>query len=95
MNVRRNLIAASIAVLLSGLELAAWNGLAENGAHGVRGIAAPDMAIPVLPQIDVRPTPEQVHAVFPGGHDVASATHSEDVMPFYSFAIKPVAATKG
>lgn len=95
MNIRRNLIAAIIAVLLTGLELVAWNGLADKGAHGVRGIAAPDVAIPVLPQIDVRPTPEQVHAASIGGHDVATVAHPDYAMPFYSFAAKRAAADKG
>lgn len=95
MNLRRNLIAAIIAVLLTGLELAAWNGVAGNVTHRVRSIAAPNAAIPVLPEINVRPTPEQMHPVFRGGHDVASATHPDFGMPFYSFAVKPVATTKG
>lgn len=95
MNVRRNLIAAVIAVLLTGIEFTALRALAGNAESGVHRIAVPDTTIPMLPEIKVRPTPEQVHAAFAGASDMASTTHPDDVMPFYSFAVKPVAATKG
>jgi hypothetical protein len=95
MNARKCLIAA-IAALLTAAELAGLNALVAGATRSApRAVATPDAAIPMLPEISVRPTREDVRAAFAGGHEVASTAHPDYAMPFYSFAVKPTAANKG
>ncbi|MGH8040477.1 MAG: hypothetical protein ACREPN_00340 [Rudaea sp.] len=96
MNPRKYLIAAIIAVLLTAAQLAGWNALINHAVRTApRAIANPDAGIPVLPEIQVRPTPEDIRAAFGAGGEVTSSAHPDFAMPFYSFAVKIAAANKG
>ncbi|MBS0557163.1 MAG: hypothetical protein JSR27_07095 [Proteobacteria bacterium] len=94
MNASKYLIALAIAVSITGLEFAGLSLLAEDAVQTARRIATPDLGIPVLPEIHVRPTREEVRAAFAGA-DLASTAHPDDAMPFYSFAAKPAVVNKG
>lgn len=95
MNARKYLIAFTIAVLITAAEFAGLSLLAGSAGRSARqAFVIPETAIPVLPTITVRPTHEEVLAAFEG-RDLASAVHPDYAMPFYSFAVKPIAANKG
>lgn len=95
MNARKYLIAFTIAVLITAAEFAGLSLLADSAGRSARqAFVIPETAIPVLPTITVRPTHEEVRAAL-AGVDVASAARPDYAMPFYSFAVKPVAANKG
>ena len=94
MNASKYLIALGLAVLITALEFAGLSLLADNAARSARRVAVPESAIPMLPEISVRPTHEEVRAAF-AGSELVSTAHPDYAVPFYSFAVKPTAANKG
>jgi hypothetical protein len=95
MNARKYLIALAIAISITGLEFVGLGMLADSAGRTARhAFVMPEVAIPMLPTITVRPTHEEVRAAF-AGQDLASTAHPDFAMPFYSFAAKPAATNKG
>ncbi|MBS0439011.1 MAG: hypothetical protein JSS33_06350 [Proteobacteria bacterium] len=94
MNARKHFIALAIAIAITTVEFAGLSLMVGEARQTARRIAVPDLGIPVLPEIQVRPTHEEVRAAFAGA-DLASTTHPDFSVPFYSFASKPVVTNKG
>jgi hypothetical protein len=92
---RNHLIALFVAVLITAVQFVGMSYLAANARQNApRTLARPGAAIPMLPTITVRPTSEEVRAAF-AGEELASTTHPDYVMPFYSFATRPTVVNKG
>lgn len=94
MNARKHFIALAIAVAITAAEFAGLSLAVGQAQQTARSMAVPNLGIPVLPEIQVRPTHEEVRAAFAGA-DIACVSHPDFSMPFYSFASKPAMTNKG